>query len=145
MGTFQTTELIETFVNYTENIKKCVCLIYDPQRSKRGSLALRAIRLKDSFIELFKAEKTTAKDLIGAGLSHRDVFQDIPIRVGAPSPYPAPGQGSAPACATPFLVQLVPAVAPHTYTPNVRACSTAHAEAPLPSLCPPLHAHAPFY
>jgi hypothetical protein len=81
MGTFQSTELIETFVNYHENIKKCVCLIYDPQRSKRGSLALRAIRLKDSFIELFKEGKLSAKDLVGAGMTHRDVFQEIPIKV----------------------------------------------------------------
>lgn len=31
MGTFQTIDLIETFVNYHESIKKCVCIVYDPQ------------------------------------------------------------------------------------------------------------------
>lgn len=41
-------DLIETFVNYHENIKKCVCIVYDPQRSARGGLALKAIRLKDN-------------------------------------------------------------------------------------------------
>ena len=24
-------DLIETFVNYHENIRKCVCIVYDPQ------------------------------------------------------------------------------------------------------------------
>ena len=81
LGTFQTLEFIETFVNYHENIKKCVCLIYDPQRSQRGSLALRAIRLKDGFIEQFKQDKLTGKELREANVSWKDVFVDIPIKV----------------------------------------------------------------
>eukprot|EP00967_Tisochrysis_lutea_P097744 scaffold143697_cov19-Tisochrysis_lutea.AAC.3 len=80
MGTFQTAELIETFVNYHENIKKCVCLIYDPHRSQRGSLGLRAIRLKDSFINLFKQEKLSGKDLREANISWKDVFVDVPVK-----------------------------------------------------------------
>eukprot|EP00199_Chlamydomonas_sp_CCMP681_P002659 CAMPEP_0119107122 /NCGR_PEP_ID=MMETSP1180-20130426/7990_1 /TAXON_ID=3052 ORGANISM="Chlamydomonas cf sp, Strain CCMP681" /NCGR_SAMPLE_ID=MMETSP1180 /ASSEMBLY_ACC=CAM_ASM_000741 /LENGTH=321 /DNA_ID=CAMNT_0007092561 /DNA_START=50 /DNA_END=1015 /DNA_ORIENTATION=- len=83
MGTFQTAELIETFVNYHENIKKCVCVVYDPQRSQRGSLALRAIRLKDSFVELYKQEKLSAKDLREANLSWRDVFVDVPVKISS--------------------------------------------------------------
>jgi Na+-transporting methylmalonyl-CoA/oxaloacetate decarboxylase gamma subunit len=54
LGSYQTVELIDTFVNYHESIKKCVCLVYDPQRSARGTTALRAIRLKPSFIEAYK-------------------------------------------------------------------------------------------
>ena len=38
MGSFQTMELIETFINYQESIKRCICIIYDPQRTKTGSL-----------------------------------------------------------------------------------------------------------
>jgi translation initiation factor 3 subunit H len=58
-GTYQTTEMIETFVSYHESIKKCVCLVYDPQRSARGQLALKAVRLKDAFIAHFKEQKLT--------------------------------------------------------------------------------------
>lgn len=61
MGTFQTMELIETFVNYHENIKKCVCLVYDPQRAGRGAVALRAIRLKETFIEVYKDQRLTGR------------------------------------------------------------------------------------
>jgi translation initiation factor 3 subunit H len=81
LGTFQTAELIETFINYHENIKKCVCLIYDPQRTARGSLAMKAVRLKDSFIQLSKEQKLTMKDLREADLSWRDVFVELPIKV----------------------------------------------------------------
>ncbi len=81
LGTFQTMDLIETFVNYHENIRKCVCIVYDPQRSARGSLALKAIRLKDQFISMFKEQKLTAKDLREANIAWKDVFQEIPIKV----------------------------------------------------------------
>ncbi|EFJ46498.1 eukaryotic translation initiation factor 3h [Volvox carteri f. nagariensis] len=81
MGTFQTLELIETFINYHENIKKCVCIIYDPQRSSRGNLALKAVRLKESFIELSKEQKLTLKGFREAGLSWRDIFVELPIKV----------------------------------------------------------------
>lgn len=81
MGTFQTVELIETFVNYHENIKKCVCLIYDAQKSNRGGLALKAIRLKDSFIEVFKEGKVAGKDLREANVTWKEVFVEIPIKV----------------------------------------------------------------
>jgi len=58
-GSYQTTEMIETFVSYHESIRKCICLVYDPQRSGRGQLALKAVRLKDSFIDHFKEQKLT--------------------------------------------------------------------------------------
>jgi translation initiation factor 3 subunit H len=59
LGSYQTQEMIETFISYHDSIKKCVCVVYDPQRSARGQVALKAIRLKDSFIELFKEQKLT--------------------------------------------------------------------------------------
>ena len=42
MGSFQTVELIETFINYQESIKRCITIIYDPQRSALGGLAIKA-------------------------------------------------------------------------------------------------------
>ncbi len=51
MGSFQTLELIETFISYAESIKRCVCIVYDPQRASAGGHALKAVRLKESFIQ----------------------------------------------------------------------------------------------
>ena len=45
---------IETQFNYQENIKNCVVLIYDPSRTRAAGLALRAFRLTDSFMSLYK-------------------------------------------------------------------------------------------
>lgn len=52
LGSFQTLELIDTFLNYAESIKRCVCIVYDSQKSATGTLALKAIRLKDAFMKV---------------------------------------------------------------------------------------------
>ena len=59
LGSYQTIELIETFVNYAESIKRCVCIVYDPQTSARGTLTLKAITLKDTFIKV-SAQQSSA-------------------------------------------------------------------------------------
>ena len=41
MGSFQSVDLIETFINYQESIKRCIAITYDPQRSAMGGLALK--------------------------------------------------------------------------------------------------------
>jgi hypothetical protein len=48
---------------------QCVCLVYDPQLSSRGQLALKAVRLKDSFIEHFKEQKLTGGCQRGAAVA----------------------------------------------------------------------------
>ena len=81
LGSFQTVEFIETFVNYYESIKKCVCIVYDPQRSTRGSISMTAIRLKDSFIEAYKESRMSAEKMREANISWKDIFQEVPIKV----------------------------------------------------------------
>lgn len=65
----QTQEMIETFIQYHDSIKKCICVVYDPQKSQRGQVAMKAVRLKDSFIELFKEQKLTGACSSNSGSS----------------------------------------------------------------------------
>eukprot|EP00252_Welwitschia_mirabilis_P014640 TRINITY_DN3220_c0_g1_i1.p1 TRINITY_DN3220_c0_g1~~TRINITY_DN3220_c0_g1_i1.p1 ORF type:complete len:344 (-),score=60.94 TRINITY_DN3220_c0_g1_i1:440-1471(-) len=81
MGSFQTVELIETFMNYQENIKRCVCIIYDPQRSTQGVLAMKALKLQDSFMELFKTNEFTGEKLREKNLTWVDIFEEIPVKI----------------------------------------------------------------
>lgn len=81
MGAFQNQELVETFIGFHDTIKKCVCIVFDPAASTRGNLVLKAIRLKDSFIELAKTQKLTPKDLREANIAWKDVFVELPIKV----------------------------------------------------------------
>eukprot|EP00210_Caulerpa_lentillifera_P005300 g5064.t1 len=79
-GSFETIELLDTFVNYHESIQRCVCIIYDPQSAKIGQVGLRAIRLQDSFIKLYKSvEQLTGEKLRASGLSWSSIFSEIPI------------------------------------------------------------------
>ncbi|KAL3724475.1 hypothetical protein ACJRO7_029619 [Eucalyptus globulus] len=80
-GSYQTVELIETFMNYQENIRRCVCIIYDPSRSNQGVLALKALKLSDSFMELYRNNNFTGEKLREKNLSWVDIFEEIPIKV----------------------------------------------------------------
>ncbi|XP_010913059.1 eukaryotic translation initiation factor 3 subunit H isoform X2 [Elaeis guineensis] len=81
LGSFQTVELIETFMNYQENIRRCVCIVYDPSRSNQGVLALKALKLTDSFMNLYRNNNFTGEKLREKKLSWVDVFEEIPIKV----------------------------------------------------------------
>ncbi|GMP78261.1 hypothetical protein CsSME_00034263 [Camellia sinensis var. sinensis] len=81
LGSFQTVELIETFMNYQENIRRCVCIIYDPSKSSQGVLALKALKLSDSFMELYRNNNFTGEKLREKNLSWVDIFEEIPIKV----------------------------------------------------------------
>lgn len=82
-GCFQSVEFIETFMNYKENIGKCVCIIYDPSRSNiQGGLAgLKALKLSDTFLELYRNGNFSGESLRDKNISWADVFEEITIRV----------------------------------------------------------------
>ena len=74
-------QCIETQFNYQENIKNCVVIIYDPSRTRTTGLALRAFRLTDSFMALYKEGKFTFDSLATAHISDTDVFQELALKV----------------------------------------------------------------
>jgi hypothetical protein len=46
---------------FQENIRRCVCIIYDPSRADQGVLALKALKLSDSFMELYRSNNFTGE------------------------------------------------------------------------------------
>jgi len=72
---------IETQFNYQENIKNCVVIIYDPSRTRTTGLALRAFRLTDGFMALYKEGKFTFDSLATAHMADTDVFQELRLQV----------------------------------------------------------------
>merc|ERR1711990_499450 len=81
LGSHITEELISTQANYQENIPKCVCLIFDPMKTAQGNLALKAVRLTDSFLALYKGGEFTLDSILKAGVSADDIFEELPIVV----------------------------------------------------------------
>merc|ERR1712086_446314 len=54
---------------------------YDPSRTRTTGLALRAFRLTDTFMALYKEGKFTFDSLAGAHMSNTDVFQELTLTV----------------------------------------------------------------
>eukprot|EP00884_Botryococcus_braunii_P000227 jgi/Botrbrau1/10204/Bobra.116_1s0020.1 len=84
MGSYQTLDLIETFMNYHESIRQCICIVYDPQHSSLSGMAIKAVKLRDSFIGVYKqggAANLTSEKLKAANVSWQDVFEEIPVHI----------------------------------------------------------------
>jgi len=81
MDSFLNKFTIGTQYKYQERIRKCVVIIYDPLKTSQGILALRALRLTQSFMNLYKSQNFTKDSITKANLSFTDVFEEIPITV----------------------------------------------------------------
>jgi len=81
LGSFFSEQMIETQVNYQLKIKKCVVIVYDPLRTANGSLSLKAFRLQDSFVELYRKEAFTQESVIKLTGPWSEVFEEVPIAI----------------------------------------------------------------
>jgi translation initiation factor 3 subunit H len=59
LGSFLNEQTIETQYNYQERIPKCVVVIYDPLKTSQGALSLKAYRLTQSFMQLYRTQTFT--------------------------------------------------------------------------------------
>lgn len=84
MGSYQTLDLIETFMSYHESIRQCICIVYDPQHSALSGMAIKAVKLRDSFMTVYKqggAGSLTLEKLKAANVAWQDVFEEIPVHI----------------------------------------------------------------
>jgi len=68
-------------MNYQDNIKRCVCIVYDPMRSLQGTFALKALRLTDSFMDIYKSGEFSFDKIAEKNISWQDIIQEIPVKV----------------------------------------------------------------
>jgi len=73
--------MIEYQFNYQSSIKKSVVLVYDPLKSSHGSLSLKAYRLSDQFLVLYKQQNFTKESLSKSNFQFNHIFEEIPIRI----------------------------------------------------------------
>lgn len=81
MESFLNKFVIATQYKYQERIKKSVLIVYDPLRTSQGSLSIRAIRLTQPFMELYKTQAFTKESLTKGNISFDDVFEEVPVRI----------------------------------------------------------------
>ncbi|KAL6872402.1 hypothetical protein HDV57DRAFT_505662 [Trichoderma longibrachiatum] len=81
MGNFVTMAFIENQYFYQKDNDKTVALVYDTSRSSQGTLALKAYRLTNLFMNVYKEGKFTTESLQKSKLSFRDILQEYPLAV----------------------------------------------------------------
>jgi len=83
MGSFVNESTLETQFNYqgSRSIKRSVLVIYDPLKTSQGVLSLKALRLTNKFMDLYKEQKFTKDVIARIGLSFDDIFEEIPIKI----------------------------------------------------------------
>ncbi len=75
MGSFQTVELIETFINYQESIKRCITIIYDPQRSALGGLAIKVGNVGSGLLSILPASAAVRLLCLDTAMTAKHIMQ----------------------------------------------------------------------
>ncbi|KAJ1623804.1 hypothetical protein T492DRAFT_1052308 [Pavlovales sp. CCMP2436] len=81
LGSYITESCLEHQFHYQENIRNCVVLVFDPMQSTIGNLHLKAFRLTDEFMALYREKQFTPDALSAAKVSSTNVFQELPIKL----------------------------------------------------------------
>jgi len=80
MGSFINKATIETQYNYQERINTAVVVVYDPLKTSQGSLFLKAYKLTQNFMDLYKSKSQTFTKQRNS-ISFRNIFEEIPITI----------------------------------------------------------------
>ncbi|XP_071807374.1 eukaryotic translation initiation factor 3 subunit H-B-like [Asterias amurensis] len=78
-GTFLNKALLDSQFNYQHSIEESVVLIYDPLKTSKSTLSLKAYRLTQSAMESYKDYDFSTEALKKTGLCYENVFEEIPI------------------------------------------------------------------
>ncbi|GAB0134350.1 Eukaryotic translation initiation factor 3 subunit H [Epichloe bromicola] len=81
MGNFVNMGFIENQYHYQKDNDRAIALVYDTSKSSQGNLALRAFRLTNAFMAIYKEGKFTTEILQKSKLTFRDILAELPISV----------------------------------------------------------------
>lgn len=82
---YQTVEVLETFLGYHKALIHCICLVYDPTVAACGMFPFKAVKVKQPFLNEFYSKKMDSKIkaecIQEARFSWGDIFDEIPVYV----------------------------------------------------------------
>uniref|UniRef100_A0A224ZAH7 Eukaryotic translation initiation factor 3 subunit H n=1 Tax=Rhipicephalus zambeziensis TaxID=60191 RepID=A0A224ZAH7_9ACAR len=78
-GSYSNRTLLESQFGYQTNITESVVLIYDPIRTTKGFLSLRAFRLSQPAMKLLASNDFSAEQFKNARCSFENMFEEIPV------------------------------------------------------------------
>eukprot|EP00871_Galdieria_phlegrea_P002770 jgi/Galph1/3494/GphlegSOOS_G2124.1 len=80
-GSFLTGPWLETQFAYQDNLINAVCLVCDPLKTENGTLGLRAYRLKESFLELFRKGEFTSSSLQRQHINSKTMIEELAVSI----------------------------------------------------------------
>lgn len=80
-GNFFNKPFLESQFNYQNSIEESVVLIYDPVKTTRGFLSLKAYRLTKAAMKLYKEGEFSPEMLKNCHMSYQKIFTEIPVVV----------------------------------------------------------------
>lgn len=79
MGSFLSSQWIETQFNYQNNLSNIVCLVYDPVRTEEGTLSINAYRLTKEFMEVMRKGDFTSLGFSQKTVLSSSIIEEVPI------------------------------------------------------------------
>jgi translation initiation factor 3 subunit H len=81
IGSFLTYSVIEEQYKYQVAIPSSVVVVYDPSRTTKGHLALKAYRLSAAFMKLYEGGELSHTNFFQHKIDSNGIFDEIPIKV----------------------------------------------------------------
>eukprot|EP01117_Protostelium_nocturnum_P006230 TRINITY_DN2248_c0_g1_i2.p1 TRINITY_DN2248_c0_g1~~TRINITY_DN2248_c0_g1_i2.p1 ORF type:complete len:312 (+),score=100.74 TRINITY_DN2248_c0_g1_i2:138-1073(+) len=81
MGKFFNDDSLGTQFDYQQRNPNSVVLLYDPMKTAQGSLSLKAYRLTEPFMNLYKSKQFSKENLTKSGVSFDDIYVEIPVEI----------------------------------------------------------------
>ena len=81
MGSFLSSQWIETQFNYQNNLSNIVCLVYDPVRTEEGTLSIHAYRLTKQFMEVMRKGDLTSLGFAKETVLSNTIIEEVPIKL----------------------------------------------------------------
>lgn len=81
LGSFLSSSIIDIHYEYQKKIPSSVVVVYDPFRTTRGRLALKAYRLTEEFMQLYAKGDFSHTGFAEFKLDSRGIVEEIPIKV----------------------------------------------------------------
>lgn len=81
LGSWLNASIIENQYSYQKEIPNSVVVVYDPFRTSRGRLALKAYRLTADFMAMYATGDQSSQGFAKHNVDHSSIFEEIPIKV----------------------------------------------------------------
>jgi translation initiation factor 3 subunit H len=78
-GSYINRALLDSQFNYQHSIEESIVIVYDPLKTAKGFLSLKALRLTPATMELYKENDFSPDSVKKAGLSFEHMFEEVPI------------------------------------------------------------------